>query len=493
MGAAQSIWPALWPGLPVLLLFCGIGLAGGWQALPLWLHLPALLATLGVTGWMMWRVVRGFHWPSLRQGLIRIEHASGLGYQPLRKRSGGPVHGDAAAQALWQAHLSRLKTPTVKAPWPGISQARSDRYALSALALVALITGLSLAGRHAPERLVQTFLPDMGGAPANAVVTVTATPPKYVGVSPLVLSAFSAEEQAQTDMPLPVGTTLELSVAGGWRTPSLKMAQREIEFERVGKSRYVLRISAMQSDGLEVQQGSRIQFRWNSPIVVDQAPAIAFSELPKRTTNHALQISYEVFDDYGIEDITLLLTPQEAQTQRQRIAIAAPQVEPGALETRRIYKNLTASKWAGRPVTLALTATDGLQQVGKSGPIEAILPERPFSHPLAKQLIAQRKRLFFESGSRLKVAKKLGEMSQSPAQFDDSLWAYAMLRSAYYRLGKHRDTKIVAQVTDQMWAIATFLEDGGLTAQRDALRQSLEEMMSALENQDAQAFDALAQ
>jgi len=494
-GALEGLWPALWPGVPAAMVFTAVGLLGGWRIAPLWLHLPILLALVAVFIWTLWRLMRAFRWPNQRDGLIRLERASALAFQPLRKRSAGPAHGNDVSQALWRAHLERMDAAkaAVKAPRPRLSWAQYDRFAFAPIALITLVLGLLIAGRDIPERLAQSFLPDLGGAPASAIVTVTATPPDYVGTPPILLSAFSDEERAAQEMPLPAGTMLMMSLEGGWRTPVLSMAGRDIPFEPVGDQRYALDIGAVQSNGFEVRQGGRVQFRWDSPIIADQPPAIAFSDMPKRTTNHAIQVSYEVFDDYGVEGVALVLTPQEAPDARERLTVPTPTIEPGELETRSVYKDLTASQWAGRKVTLVLEAVDGLEQKGISGPLEAILPERPFTHPLARQIIAQRKRLFFEVGSRLSVATNLSDMSSTPSQFDDSLWVFAMLRSAFYRLAKHSDPAIVQDITQQLWAIATFLEDGGLTADRDALRKSLEEMMSALESQDAQAFDTLAQ
>lgn len=499
VGAAEAVWPHLWPAVPALFVFCAIGLVGGWQASPLWLHILALVALAGLLGWSAKRIIKAFHWPTRQAALVRLEQASALDHQPLRKRQTGaasaPVHGDETAQALWNAHLERMNAAAakVKAPKPRLSWVNQDRFAMTSVAILFLALGVLSAGGRAPGLLALSFLPDLGGAPSTAVVTVMAAPPSYIDAPPLLLSAFDPQDPTAKDMPLPAGTTLEITVDGGWRTPVLEMGGETYPLEEAGERSYALTLSAAPSEALRIRQGGRLQFEWLSPIVLDQPPAIAFSDVPERTNNHALKMTYEIFDDYGIEGAALVLIPEDAREEQEVYDIEPPNVDPGALETRRLFKDLTPSKWAGRVVILTLEAQDGLGQTGQSGPLELILPERPFEHPVARELIQQRKRLFFEAGSRQGVANSIDEISAMPDGIDHSLWAFSMLRSAYYRLSANDQPEVAEGVTAQLWAIATFLEDGGVSAQREALRTSLEEMMSALENADAEAFDALAQ
>lgn len=495
IGAAEGVWGFLWPAAPMVFVFCAIGMVGGWRAAPLWLHLPALIGVLGFTGWSLWRAGKAFAWPSRDDALVRLENASNLRHQPLRKRQNTAMHGDSVAKALWAAHLERMNAAkaSVRAPTPQLSWLGKDRFGLTSLAILFAAVGLISAGARAPSLLAGSFVPDLGGAPSSAVVTVLATPPSYVGMPPILLSAFDLGQSALQDMALPEGTQLDITLQGGWRTPTLNMGDQSIALSSIGERTYGLKTKARASEGLRVRQGSRTQFEWLGPIKVDQPPAIAFSDVPQRTTNHALEIVYDVFDDYGVESANLILIPRDLPENSERHAIAPPNVEPGLLETRRLFKDLTPSKWAGTPVILTLEARDGLNQRGKSGPLEMILPERPFEHPVAKDIIQQRKRLFFEAGSRRGVANAMDDISRTPGAFDDSLWVFSMLRSAHYRLARSADPRVVDAVTEQLWEIANFIEDGGVNAQREALRKSLEEMMSALESEDAQAFDAMAQ
>ncbi|MEM6832983.1 MAG: DUF4175 family protein [Pseudomonadota bacterium] len=491
----ERLWPHFWPFLPVLTLFCAFGLLGVWQVMPLWLHIPALLALMGLAGFTakgMWQSVLV---PSREEGLARLERHNELAFQPLRKSlQGQAVHGQGASQALWQAHLARLakKAATVEAPRAQLSWLGQDRFALTAVAALTLITGLFAAGSQTGERLKYAFLPSLGGAPAQVDMVVEAIPPSYTGLPPILLTAFQGAQGERAKMVFPAGTMLDMTLEGGWRTPRLAMAGQETPFEDIGNGRYRLRRVAPAAEGFDVLQGARTQFTWPGAFATDRPPQIGFADMPERSASDALSFSFDVSDDYGLARTALFLRPQDRPAAPERFEVPTPSIAPGETEKRQFFKDLTASQWAGRPVQLVLEAWDGLDQKGTSETIEVILPERAFNHPFARDIVQQRKRLFFENGSRLGVANWLNDASRSPARFDDSLWAFSMLRSAHYRLMRHDEPPVVDAVTAQMWEIATYLEDGGVSQDRAAMREALEDMMSALEAQDSEKFDALS-
>ncbi|MEO0410948.1 MAG: DUF4175 family protein [Pseudomonadota bacterium] len=491
----EQAWPALWPGVPAVISFCALGLIGLWPAAPLWLHIPALLLLVGLTAYTVLRLWRRWTWPSREAGLARLERDNALAYQPLRKTvRDQAVHGRGPADALWQAHLNRMaaQSANVKSPRPRLSWVSLDRYAFTSAAFIALAIGLFMAGDQSGVRLAESFMPNMGGAPAQVDVEVRALAPSYTGIAPLLLTAFNADSPASDPITLPAGTTLEMRLKGGWRTPRAVLAGKETVFETAGKNTFSLTMMAVAADGLSIRQGGRVQYTWPGRFETDQPPQIAIQDLPERTMSDALFFNYEIWDDYGIERTAMFLRPKDDPASPQRFDIPTPKINPRDRETRRFTKDLTASRWAGRPVTVQLEAWDGLDQKGQSEPLEMLLPERAFEHPLSAEIIQQRKRLFFENGSRLGVAQWLGNVSRAPARFDESLWAFSMLRSAHYRLTRHDSQDVIDEVTQQLWEIATYLEDGGVSQERAAMRDAMEQMMSALEAADTEAFDALS-
>ncbi len=54
-------------------------------------------------------------------------------------------------------------------------------------------------------------------------------------------------------------------------------------------------------------------------------------------------------------------------------------------------KDLTEHPWAGTDVAMTLAARDEAGNEGQSAPLEFRLPERPFTKPMARALIEQRR------------------------------------------------------------------------------------------------------
>ena len=117
------------------------------------------------------------------------------------------------------------------------------------------------------------------------------------------------------------------------------------------------------------------------------------------TTRSQLQVSYLTEDDYGIAEIRLHVKRADGKSAGG----PAPGGTEGLLLTtvgigkKKIkssnLQDLTSHPWAGLPVKLQLSAKDGREQEGRSKVFEMILPERLFTHPVAIEIIEQRKNL----------------------------------------------------------------------------------------------------
>ena len=59
----------------------------------------------------------------------------------------------------------------------------------------------------------------------------------------------------------------------------------------------------------------------------------------------------------------------------------------------RTLRDFSDHPLAGLPVRIYLEAKDAAGQTGDGEPIEIVLPERSFAHPVARALVALRKRL----------------------------------------------------------------------------------------------------
>ena len=105
---------------------------------------------------------------------------------------------------------------------------------------------------------------------------------------------------------------------------------------------------------------------------------------------------YKGKDDYGITSVEGLVEKAEGNQGRSlvpapQIALAIPGNEENSPETRSPV-DLTNHPWAGARVKIKLRAKDEAGQEGLSGAIAFTLPQRPFTVPLAKALVEQRRR-----------------------------------------------------------------------------------------------------
>src|SRR3546814_12470524 len=71
------------------------------------------------------------------------------------------------------------------------------------------------------------------------------------------------------------------------------------------------------------------------------------------------------------------------------------------------FHDLTPHPWAGHPVEMTLVARDEAGQEGRSAAVRLTLPERPFTHPVARAVIEQRKRLVTEPQEKGDIADVL--------------------------------------------------------------------------------------
>ena len=62
--------------------------------------------------------------------------------------------------------------------------------------------------------------------------------------------------------------------------------------------------------------------------------------------------------------------------------------------------DLTAHPWAGLEVDVQLTARDGNDQTGTTDRVSVFLPERSFNHPVAREIIEQRRVLALSPENR---------------------------------------------------------------------------------------------
>ena len=88
----------------------------------------------------------------------------------------------------------------------------------------------------------------------------------------------------------------------------------------------------------------------------------------------------------------------------------------GVAQTSR---DLSEHPWAGADVTLTLSAADEGGNEGRSEPLDMRLPERPFTKPVARALIEQRRNLALDGETKPQVLTALDALTIAPERLQD--------------------------------------------------------------------------
>lgn len=481
----EELWPALWPPLGLLGLYAALALFGVTAVMPFWLHLVVLAALVTALLWSGWRGLRRLHLPDRRAAMRRIEASSGLPHQPFAALEDRLAVGteDPGAARLWVLHREQALAALarLRAPWPRPGMARRDPLALRHALLLVLIVALVAAGPDWRARLGDALRLDWPEAAAMPVrLEGWITPPGYTGVAPVYLVA---ETTATEPVSVPAGSVLTLRLHGGSSPPHLRRegsgGRTELPFARAEAGNFALDHELAENQHVEVVQDGRVLAAWQVVALADAPPVVGFSAPPRTTETLALQLPFAASDDYGVAAVRLEMRRREGADGVESLALGLPQA--GAREVETIaYRDLTAHRWAGLPVTLVLVAEDGIGQRGSGAPLQMVLPERRFSHPVAQAIIATRKRLA-ETGATESAARALRALIRRPEAYDGDVVVHLGLHIASQRLLALGRQPVPGEMFALLWDLALRLEEDGLLAlAQQELRQAQEALQQAL-------------
>ena len=478
----ERVWPALWPPLGVIGLFLCAALLGLPQLLSPALHLALLVVTFVAVAVLLVRGFKGLVTPDDAAADRRLEVASGLRHRPLSvltdRPAANPQTGDRptdpAADPLWRAHVERaihqLRRLRVGVPRPGL--ARRDPRALRGGLLVGLVATLVIAGPDAPDRIAQALSPSLPHTPAAPGTELQAwiTPPAYTRLAPIFLHTDARSVTA------PAGSHLTISVTGSGSAPSLALNGHGAPFRALDASSFQADLDLTAGGHLAVRDGGGELAGWDLTVVADRPPTAAWTEPPGAAADgQHLRLPWTVTDDYGVVGLQAELHLRDRPSAPPLvIAIPLPGGDPHSAHGVS-QQDLTAHPWAGLPVIARLIARDYPGQTGSSEPAEFVLPERVFTNPVARALIAARRGLSVRPDDRDSAVGVLDALMQSPQAFGTDFGAYANLSALYYLLEFDSSDEAVDQAQLGMWQLALHMEEG-LT---DQTARQLEEARQA--------------
>ncbi len=497
---AEKLWPRVWLPLSIAGIFVLLSAFEVWQYLPPRVHLGLLWAFI-IGFFLSFIPLLSWRRPGREDAFARIEQTSAIDHRPLTAfhdtlSQENPSH---ETRALWEAHRVRaaeaLKKLKAGAPHPRID--KYDPFALRAALILMLVAAGAWASSDLGNRVVAAFaVPEI---PAGAGFRIDAwiTPPAYTRKDPLVL-ANGAISSGKDEIAVPEGSVLTVKINGpdaaSYRV-KLGDGKSEEALKPTGQpaDTYAEYTHKIERPGtLSIKRSFGVNKTWTLTAIPDKAPTIAFAGPVGVSPRGVILFKYKVDDDYGVTSaearIERIVPASKNRPEGGLPLIGKPPVFPLSLPHAPVksgegktYRDLTAHPWAGLPVVATLLAKDEAGNTGLSSPRGFILPERTFTKPLAKAVIGQRRELVEDPDDTARISGNLGALALS-AQ-DDGIAAaiYLNLRSASMRLKGRPAIEKVESVVDQLWDIATRIEDGNLSSAERELRAAQDRLRDAIE------------
>jgi hypothetical protein len=483
-GAALLWFERAWPNhlkWPVFgwALFAALALLGVWDHWPgaprVTLLVGLVIGTLGAIAFAFRDVAP----PSRAAVLRRLELGSAARAGSLVLLDASPVRLDDLVTArLWE-RARREATPTrPRFGAPRLPLDDGERYGLLPLLGIALFLGLLLAKGDAPRRLSDSLSP-YAQSLRGLRLTATVEPPAYAARPAASLRVAVGGTTRVTAL---AGARLTLRVEGYGGDAAL--ATPDGTEHPVGNG--MVRAAIERGGRYLLHDGARSIAALDVTVAADAVPVVRFDGTPGGAASGALRVAYRLQDDLGASRLMLEL---RTATERRRVQLDAAAL-PGKGAS---FVDLTADPLAGETVALRLLARDGAGQEGFSPAILLRLPERRFTHPVAKRIIALRRTLLRDPDMRPAVAEGLAALAADPAAFGDSLTVYAALRGAIARLFFDVEDARARSTARLMWDTAVDLEDGGSSRALDDLREAMDQLAQQMGKGDDAATAALLQ
>ncbi|MBS0238178.1 MAG: TIGR02302 family protein [Proteobacteria bacterium] len=529
----ERLWPRLWLIIGLAIVFAILSFVGVWTYLDPLIHKILLAAfALGAVAAVVYAV--RVPWPSRDEAIRRIERRSNVPHRPATSYEDTLTSGasDATTSAIWQAHRERLARAIarLRVGHPAPRTDRFDPWAVRGLLLVLLIPIALLATGNLGDRLASAFRFGAGESGPPARVDAWVTPPPYTALPPVLLAdgsqpAGDDSKERTTFFEIPDRSLLTLRGTGfGSSGLSLEVlsdgataplivppeASKNGNASNLSETRYEIRKSAR----IRALSGTRELGAWTFDVIPDALPKIALTKDITGTPRGSMRVFYKAEDDYGLQSAEVKVrkvAPKPVDSAKSwaqpppltgpRLPLERPPVlslkipRPGAktVDTSALL-DIGEHPWAGQRVQLWLEATDVGGQVGRSEPIEIVLPSRRFKNPLARAVVEQRRKLAEDSRNRPMVVRALDALTMEPEGFIKDNSVYLGLRAVYHRLDRQETRAAFNESIDDLWQIALKIEDGALSQAERSLKDAQDRLSDAIEKgDDKEIQDAMAE
>jgi uncharacterized protein (TIGR02302 family) len=502
----ERLWPLALPFIVIVSLFLSLSWLGVFRIMPDMARLA--LAVLFAAGAIVALYpLRFFRRPTTAEIDRRIERANALPHTPVLVQTDRLTgKDDSFGQALWQEHRRRMaeKLGRMSGDLPSTTVPERDPRALRAVAALLFVTAFAFSLGPLGGSVTDAFRAHAARDVIPARIDAWVTPPAYTGKAPVFLTADAT--QAAPVYTVPEGSDVALRVTGGSGEETLgytdlngntrdlvpnasaqpQQASAPTDAPGAPPRQFAGKLN---TDGvLALKSGAQEVAKWSFSVIPDKAPKIRFAGEPKRAVNGTFELNYEIVDDYGATSAGTEFVLEQDQKPGAHPLYAAPEMpltlprrgaEKGAAKTTR---DLTEHVWAGAKVKLTLKAADAANQEARSETKTIALPERPFSNPLAKAVVEQRRILALDANRKPHVLDLMDAITLRPEDTFDNMSHYLGIMSARTRLKMADNDDELRGVVSYLWEIALGIEEGDLSAAEKRLRQAQEALKQALED-----------
>ncbi len=508
--AFERLWRGLVFPLSVVGLFLCLSWAGLWLEVPHQARMALVLLLAGLLVVSLLRLIKTAL-PSRREALDRIDQVSGFAHRPASALDDKLANAsqDPITRALWALHqrraatfINRLRTGT---PSPRVAEI--DRYGLRSGVLVALIACAFLAGPEKYARVAAAFDWRANGIAGHGFrLDAWIDPPPYTGKAPVLLN-LGTPEAKQANHPqvieAPVGSTVIVRASGGDVAIETKGALTDAATQESKTAPAATKPAPSASNGnerrfalggdadLTMHHNGSLLGAFEIHAIADKPPTVALTEVPKANARGSLTLNYRLADDYAVTnvraDFSAPKTP-DGVSFTGRSLVDPPHADlslapgNGGLGDAETTADLSDHPWAGLRATMVLTAKDDAGNEGKSEPAEITLPRKPFSNPLARALVEQRRDLLLQPDDRAEVETALNALMIAPEAFGTTDSIYLGLRIAADRLASAKNDADLIALAGYLWDMAQRIENGDLSDAEREMRDAEQKLRDALQN-----------